>query len=90
MSFFGRIVNHLVSGAVVDKLANTKLMQGVAAKVVEFEKQVASHAKQVASDPNAANAAATEQASKVWDHLTKQIANDWDRLTGGGTQRKLK
>lgn len=80
MAFLGRLFGHLVGDAAIDKLANSSLMRTVAAKVVEMEKHVASHAEQAVKDPEAARAA----AGMVWGHLKKQALGDFERLAGRG------
>lgn len=82
MSFFGKLFNHLVSDAAVSKLANSTLMRTVAAKVIEAEKHVATHAETIAKDPGAAKAAVKEEAGKVWEHLKGQVLRDLENLTG--------
>lgn len=76
MSFFGRLLNHLAGEAAIEKMANSKAMQSVAQRVVEYEKHAAKHAENIAKDPEAAKAAVVQQVADVWKHLKSHIASD--------------
>ena len=88
MSFFGRIFHFLASDAAVNKLANTKVMQVVAEKVVALEKHAVSQAQQFAKDPEAAKVAASQEVGKVWSHFKNQVVSDVERLVGNGAGGK--